>query len=96
MSKQMKFRTIRVSEKGQISIPAEIQRELGIEKGDELLLVRKGDKILLEKPTHLRRKLSEEFKDIELATEDSLRKISENERDNVWDKYLEKKARSKK
>jgi AbrB family looped-hinge helix DNA binding protein len=41
MSQQVRFKTIKVSEKGQIAIPAEIQREMEISKGDEHLLIRR-------------------------------------------------------
>jgi AbrB family looped-hinge helix DNA binding protein len=43
MAQQIKFRTIRISEKGQIAIPVEIQREMGIGKGDELSLIKKDE-----------------------------------------------------
>jgi AbrB family looped-hinge helix DNA binding protein len=42
MPEQIKFKTIRISEKGQVAIPVEIQRDMGIGKGDELLLIKKG------------------------------------------------------
>jgi AbrB family looped-hinge helix DNA binding protein len=48
--KDVKFRTITVSQKGQIAIPSDIRKEVGIKKGDELLLIQKDEKILIEKP----------------------------------------------
>jgi AbrB family looped-hinge helix DNA binding protein len=49
----------RISEKGQAAIPVEIQREMGIGKGDELLLIKKGEKIILEKPKKFARTLQD-------------------------------------
>jgi len=43
--KQSPFRgTVKVSEKGQITIPKYLQEELGIKKGDVLLLLLRDDK----------------------------------------------------
>ena len=85
---ELQFKTIRVSQKGQIAIPAEIQRKIGIKKGDELLLIRKGKKIMLEKPEMITKQLDNEFKDIEAISESSLKKLWLNKADDVWDKYL--------
>jgi len=40
---------VTVSSKGQVSIPADIRRELDLGKGSKLLAVSKGDNILLKK-----------------------------------------------
>ena len=40
---------VTVSSRGQVSIPADIRRELGLDKGSKLLIVSKGDNILLKK-----------------------------------------------
>ena len=48
------FKIIRISDKGQIAIPVDIRRELGLEKGDELLLIKKGEKIIQERPKNLK------------------------------------------
>ncbi len=41
--------TIKMSSKGQIVIPKEIRREMGIKKEDSLLVVSEDSKIILEK-----------------------------------------------
>jgi AbrB family looped-hinge helix DNA binding protein len=93
MSQQVRFKTIKVSEKGQIAIPAEIQREMGISKGDELLLIKKGEKIILEKPKKFPRGLADEFEDIERLSESSLKKLWLNKSDEIWNRYLRAKNR---
>jgi antitoxin PrlF len=40
---------VTVSSRGQVSIPADVRRELDIEAGAKLLVVSKGDNILLKK-----------------------------------------------
>jgi len=85
---KLQFKTIRVSQKGQIAIPADIQRKIGIKKGDELLLIRKGKKILLEKRDKISKQLDYEFRDVQEISEISLKKLWLNKADDVWDQYL--------
>jgi AbrB family looped-hinge helix DNA binding protein len=40
---------VTVSSRGQVSIPADVRRELGLEEGAKLLVVSQGDNILLKK-----------------------------------------------
>ena len=42
-------KSVKVSEKGQIAIPKEMRESLGINKGDELLLLAERDLIIIEK-----------------------------------------------
>ncbi len=88
MKNGLQFKTITVSQKGQIAIPADIQRITGIKKGDKLLLIRKGKKIMLEKSEVISKQLDKEFKDIEAISELSLKKLWLNKVDDVWDQYL--------
>jgi AbrB family looped-hinge helix DNA binding protein len=88
MAQQFKFKTIRISEKGQVAIPVEIQREMGIGKGDELLLIWKGEKIILEKPKKFRRTLENEFEDVRQISESALKKVWLNKSDEIWNSYL--------
>ena len=52
-STELTFKKVKVTDKGQISIPVDIQKKIGIAKGDELLLICKGKRIVLEKPGRL-------------------------------------------
>jgi len=88
MTQQIKFKTIIISEKGQVAIPVEIQREMGIRKGDELLLIKKGEKIILEKPKKFERTLQDEFEDLQDISESSLKKLWSNKDDEIWNTYL--------
>jgi len=86
----LKFRSIKVSAKGQITLPSDIQKEIGIKKGDEIILVRKGEKIILEKSERIAKSLKNEFADIKSLSEQSLRKLWLNKDDEIWNQYLKK------
>ena len=86
LKNELKFKTIRVSEKGQISIPSDIRKELDIKKGEQLLLVKKGDKILIEKSSKFSRKFSSEFNFMLKHAEKVAKKLWGNKEDEVWDK----------
>ena len=88
MAQQIKFRTIRISEKGQIAIQVEIQREMGIGKGDELLLIKKGEKLILERPKKFAKTLRNEFEDVQQISESTLKKLWLNKSDEIWNTYL--------
>jgi AbrB family looped-hinge helix DNA binding protein len=85
MEHELQFKKIKVSQKGQIAIPADIQKRMGIKKGDELLLISKGKKIILEKQDRILTQLKDEFKDMEVFSEHSLKKIWFNKKDDIWD-----------
>lgn len=91
MQRAIKFKTIKVSKKGQIAIPSDIRKDMGISEGDELLLVKKGKRIMLEKASELSEELEDEFDDLLTLSESSLRKIWDNREDEIWKQYLRKK-----
>ncbi|MGI0080327.1 MAG: AbrB/MazE/SpoVT family DNA-binding domain-containing protein [Nitrososphaerales archaeon] len=95
MTQEVEFKAVKISDKGQIAIPAKIRREMKITKGDELLLIRKGDRIVLEKPKKFASRLEDEFKDISFLSESSLKKLWSYKGDDIWNKYLERGRKPK-
>ncbi len=93
MTSQLTFKKVRVSDKGQISLPREIQREVGIKKGDELLLIRKGQRIVLERPRKIIELFEDEFADLQDISEASLRRIWLTRKENIWNRYLAAKPK---
>ncbi len=83
------MKKIKVSNKGQISIPAEIRKVLGIRKGDDLLLLRNGDRLLIEKPGHVVQLLEDDLSDMLAISEASLQKLWSSKKEDVWNQYLE-------
>ena len=88
MTSELTFKKVKVSDKGQISLPVEIQREIGIKKGDTLLLIRKGQKIVLEKAERIAQAPEDGFADLQVFSESSLRRMWLSRREDVWDSYL--------
>ena len=43
------IKTVKISDKGQISIPKDIREELNLKEGETLILITDGEKIILEK-----------------------------------------------
>jgi AbrB family looped-hinge helix DNA binding protein len=84
----MKMKTITVSEKGQIVIPNSIRGEIGIEAGDELVIFEEKGKLLLEKVNSFSKRIKDDFKDIQKASEQNLKKIWDNKSDDIWEEYL--------
>ncbi len=82
------IKTIRVSEKGQIAIPQIIREQMGIQQGDELVLLQIEGRILLEKAQKTEEKLLDNFKDILKFSEKSLTEVWDNKEDEIWSKYL--------
>lgn len=70
---------VKVSDKGQISLPIEIRRKIGIERNDCLILVESNNRIIIEKPEKI---ISESFSD--LIDESVLNNVWDNEYDEVW------------
>jgi len=86
----MPITTVTVSEKGQIAIPMEVRRKIGIEKGDSLVLLSVDGKILLEKSQKFEKKIEDDFKDILKFSENSLKSVWDNKQDEIWSSYLKK------
>ncbi len=82
------LKTVNVSEKGQITIPKEIQELLEIQKGDRLVITAKDKKILIQKSTSIESHIEDGFDDLLRYSEASLEKLWNSKRDDVWETYL--------
>lgn len=74
----METKIIKVTDKGQISIPIEIRNSIGISVGDELIVVRNGETLCLRKIK------KDEFGDLLKHSEDVARKLWDNKEDEFW------------
>lgn len=86
----MIVKSIKVSDKGQIAIPQDIREEAGIKKGDELIIVQDNGKVLLEKTQKISKKMKDDFKDLLKFSEQSLKGVWDNKKDDIWKEYLKK------
>lgn len=78
----METKIIKITDKGQISIPVEIRRAIGISAGDELIAIRDGETLCLKKIK------KDDFKDLLKLNDKSLKKIWNNQEDEIWNDYL--------
>ena len=85
----MELKTIKLSEKGQISIPKEIRKGMRLKKGDKLVLMTKGEQLILQKADLVLKKLGLEEESISnmMASEETLKKDWDNKYDERWNKY---------
>lgn len=74
----MEAKIIKVTDKGQISLPIAIRHSLKINQGDSLLLTSSKDSLVLKKIKE------EDFSDFLKASESSARDLWDNEEDEAW------------
>ena len=77
--------TVKVSEKGQIAIPADIREQIGIKQGDTLVLIREKDRLLLQKAEQVGKEAKDEFKHLLKHSEDVAKQFWGTKADDVWD-----------
>ena len=75
----METKIIKVTDKGQISIPVEIRKSVGINVGDELIEIRNGETLCLKK---IKR---DDFRDLLKHSERVASKLWGNKEDEIWD-----------
>lgn len=80
--------TVKVSNKGQIALPALIRRMLEIQKGDKLVVIAQDNKILLKKVNEIIEQMTDDFKDMDYYTEKSLGEVWKDEPEGLWEQHL--------
>jgi antitoxin PrlF len=75
----METKIIKVTDKGQISIPIEIRKAVGINSGDDLVIVHDNGKICMKKIKKAN------FNDLLKHSEIVAEKLWDNKDDEVWD-----------
>lgn len=84
--KKTTLKIIKVTDKGQITIPREIQTLLEIRKGDRLILATKDKKLLIQKASNLEKKIDDDFKDLLKLSEKTAKNLWDNKYDETWNK----------
>jgi AbrB family looped-hinge helix DNA binding protein len=74
----MDVKIIKVTDKGQISLPVGIRDALKIGRGDELIITRTDDSLIIKK---LKR---DDFSDLLKHSEKVAKKLWDNKADEVW------------
>jgi len=75
----METKIIKVSDKGQISIPVDMRKSIGINIGDELIVIGNENTLCIKKLK------KEDFSDLLKHSEDIARKLWDNKEDEIWD-----------
>lgn len=74
----METKIIKVTDKGQISLPVRIRELLNIEQGDELIITQNNDSIVIRKIK------KEDFSDLLKHSEKVANRLWGNKEDEVW------------
>lgn len=84
----MIVRTVRITDKGQISLPVDTLRSMNVRKGSELLLVQDGDRIVLVKATKIGQEVLDDLAGWEALSLPALAEVWDNPIDDeVWNGY---------
>jgi len=75
----MDIKIIKVTDKGQISLPIGMRESLQIEYGNELLITKSNDTLIIKKLK------KEDFSDLLKHSEKVAEKLWDNKEDAVWD-----------
>lgn len=75
----METKIIKVSDKGQIALPITIRKSMNIDYGDELLVIRENNSIIIKKIK------KSDFQDLLKHSEKVAYKLWSNKEDDIWD-----------
>ena len=74
----MNTKIIKVTDKGQISLPVKMRNSLDISRGDELIITHKDDSIIIKKIKE------DDFSDLLKHSEIVAKKLWDNKEDEIW------------
>lgn len=80
-----RIRTVLMNPRGQIVIPEEMRESLKMKPKEALVLIEKGDELILKKESDVAKKILEEDKAWTILSLEALRKTWSKE-DAIWDK----------
>lgn len=80
----MLVKTVKLSSKGQITLPAEALKALRAKKGTEFVLVQEADHIVLVKAARVGRRVVDDLEGWERLAEPVFRELWDNPADEVW------------
>ena len=76
----METKIVKVTDKGQISIPVEMRKSIGIKNGDELIIINDKGTIIIDKIREA------DFRDLLKHSEKVAERLWGNKEDDIWDK----------
>jgi len=75
----METKIVKITSKGQISIPIEIRNSIGISSGDDVFMIGGKDSVLIKKIN------KGNFEDLLKNSESVANKLWNNKEDDIWD-----------
>ena len=89
-AKIRKIRTVSVNERGQIVIPEDIRRDLGITKDSTLIMIESGDEMVLKKERNVLETIKGEDEFWKIMARESMKSAWSKE-DEIWDKIYKRR-----
>ena len=83
----MLVRTVKMTSKGQITLPADALKAMKARKGTEFILVQEGDEIILRKAERIGRAVLDETRGFAALGLSSFERVWDNDEDEAWNKY---------
>ncbi len=80
LTNAMEVRIVRITDKGQVSIPAKMQEATGMGKGDQIIMIENNNTIIMKKIQ------PSEFRDLIKHQEKIAAKLWGTKHDDIWDK----------
>lgn len=74
----MEVKIIKVTDKGQISLPIGMRESLNIKQGDDLIVTKTNDSVIIRKVKR------EDFRDLLKHSEKVAKRLWDNKEDEVW------------
>ncbi len=74
----MEVKIIKVTDKGQISLPIGMRQSLNIKQGDDLIVTKTSDSVIIKKVKR------DDFRDLLKHSERVAKKLWDNKEDEVW------------
>ena len=79
----MDVKIVKVTDKGQISLPVRMRESLAISEGDELIITKTDNALIMKKIK------KDDFSDLSILSASALNKIWDNPGDEIWNTYLD-------
>lgn len=80
----MLVKTVKLSSKGQLSVPVDALRALKLRPGAEFVLIQDGDRIILIPAADVAKQLLDDTKDFHALGETAFKGVWDNSKDEIW------------
>lgn len=81
----MQVKTVRLSSKGQITLPIEMLKAINADQGTEFLVVQDDERIVLMKASRVGKSVIDDLEGFEALALGTFEGLWDNEHDAVWD-----------